>query len=614
MGGKFSEYKGTFRCIDTRWLGTEEAKELHELEGVDIHNIHTHDAIVVGAGLAGLYCALEIKKAGYDVAVITKVFPTRSHSGAAQGGIAAALANLEEDHIEWHFFDTVKGSDYLADQDAAELMVREAPLVIYEYEHMGVPFSRTPDGKIMQRYFGGHVKDFGRGEKVLRACMAADRTGHVLLHTLWEQCVKYQVRFYSEFFVLSLIVEEGKCKGVVAWDLIDGGIHVFHAKATCFATGGYGRCYIITTNSHANTADGISIVLRAGMPLEDMEFVQFHPTGIYKQGILITEGARGEGGYLINDKGERFMEKYAPAKMELAPRDIISRAIWTEFSEGRGIGGERYVHLDLRHLGAEKIKERLPQIRELAMKFVGVDPIEAPIPIQPTAHYSMGGIPTDINCRVLWDGKSQWLQGFWAAGECACISVHGANRLGTNSLLDASVHGRRAGKDIADYLSVVECFEPLSPECAKSAVDEVNWILTSSGPERPGELRQILQENMYELCGVFRNEQDLVKMYDIIKDLQNRYKNIHIDDKGLKFNTHLMEAIELGHLLEIAEVIVAGAINRTESRGAHWRTDHPKRDDENWLKHTLAWRTDEGVKFDYKPVVITRFQPEERKY
>ncbi len=612
--GKFEGYRGTFRCIDNRWLGTDEAKKIHEVEGVDYHNVHEHDAVIVGAGLAGLFAALEVKKAGFDVAVLTKVFPTRSHSGAAQGGIAAALANLEEDHIEWHFYDTVKGSDFLGDQDAIELMVREAPLIIYEYEHMGVPFSRTPEGKIMQRYFGGHVKDFGRGKPVLRACMAADRTGHVLLHTLWEQCVKQGVRFYSEYYVLSLIIDEGNCLGVVAWDLINGGVHVFHAKATCFATGGYGRAFKITTNSHANTADGVAMVLEAGLPLEDMEFVQFHPTGIAKQGILISEAARGEGGYLINDKGERFMERYAPDKMELAPRDIISRSIWTEFIEGRGIGGERYVHLDLRHLGAEKIKERLPQIRELAMKFAGVDPIEEPIPIQPTAHYSMGGIPTDVNCRVLGDGKEQWVRGFWAAGECACVSVHGANRLGTNSLLDASVHGKRAGKDMVEYLKVVECFEPLPMDCAKKAVDRVNWVLNADGPERPSELREILQDNMYELCGVFRNEKDLTKMYDIIKDLQKRYQNIHIEDKSKVFNTHLMEALELGHLLEVAEVIVAGALNRTECRGAHWRTDCPGRDDENWLKHTLAWKTEDGVKFDYKPVVITRFVPEERKY
>ncbi len=612
MAEKFGDYRGSFKCVSS--VPPEEAKKLHEPIGVDLHNIHQHDAVIVGAGLAGEYAALELKKAGHDVAVLTKIFPTRSHSTAAQGGIAAALANLEEDHIEWHFFDTVKGSDFLADQDAAELMCKEAPLVIYEYEHMGVPFSRTPEGKIMQRYFGGHVKDFGKGEKVLRACMAADRTGHALLHCLWEQCVKLGVRFYAEFFVLDLIVKDDKCLGVVAWDLINGGIHVFHAKATLFATGGYARLYNISTNSRANTADGLAIMMNNGFPIEDLEFVQFHPTGIAGKGFLITEGARGEGGYLINDKGERFMKKYAPAKMELAPRDIISRAEWQEIMEGRGIGGQEFLYLDLRHLGPEKIKERLPQIRELSMKFAGVDPIEAPIPIQPTAHYSMGGIPTDINCRVLADGKSKWLQGMWAAGECACVSVHGANRLGTNSLLDASVHGRRAGKDMAAYLDVVECWEDLPMDCAQKAIKQVEWVLKHEGSESPGEIREIMQVNMYRKCGVFRNKEDLEEMYDIIKDLQKRYKNIRIQDKGTKFNLELEEAIELGHLLQTAEVIVASAINRTESRGAHWRTDYPKRDDENWLKHTLAYWSEDGVKFDYKPVVITRFMPEERKY
>ncbi len=614
--GKYDQYIGSFKCTtDDGLLGKPEAKELqHEPVGVEYSNVHRHEAVIVGAGLAGCYAALELRKKGFDVAVLTKVFPTRSHSTAAQGGIAAALGNLEEDHWEWHLFDTVKGSDYLADQDAAEMMVREAIPVLFEYEHMGVPFSRTPEGKIMQRYFGGHYSDFGRGPQILRACMAADRTGHALLHCLWEQCVKHEVRFYSEFLVLDIIIDENKCKGVVAWDLINGGIHVFHAKAVCFATGGYARLFNISTNSHANSADGLAIMMDNGIPIEDLEFVQFHPTGLAQKGFLITEGARGEGGYLINDKGERFMKKYAPDKMELAPRDVCSRAEWQEIVEGRGINGEEYVYIDLRHLGAEKIKERLPQIRELSMKFMGIDPIEEPVPIQPTAHYSMGGIPTDLSCRVLADGKEKWLIGLWAAGECACVSVHGANRLGTNSLLDASVHGRRAGKDMAAYLEVAQCWEPLPKDCAQKAIKEVEWILNNNGNERPGEIRRIMQEKMYRLCGVFRTEKELVQMYDILKDLQSRYKNIYIDDKGQKFNTDLQEAIELRHLLQTAEVIVASAINRTECRGAHWRLDHPGRDDENWLKHTLAYRTEEGVKFDYKPVVITRFVPEERKF
>ena len=614
--GKYDKYTGAFHCTsDTSLLGKPEAKELHhEPVGVDLANIHRHEAVIVGAGLAGCYAALELKRKGFDVAVITKVFPTRSHSTAAQGGINAALANLEEDHWEWHMFDTVKGSDYLADQDAAELMVREAIPVVYEYENMGVPFSRTPEGKIMQRYFGGHYTDFGRGPQVLRACMAADRTGHALLHCLWEQCVKHEVRFYSEFLVLDVIIQNDMCKGVVAWDLINGGIHVFHAKGVCFATGGYARLFNISTNSHANSADGLSIIMDRGIPIEDLEFVQFHPTGLAQKGFLITEGARGEGGYLLNDKGERFMKKYAPDKMELAPRDVCSRAEWQEIVDGRGINGEEYVYIDLRHLGAEKIKERLPQIRELSMKFMGIDPIEEPVPIQPTAHYSMGGIPTDLSCRVLGDGKEKWVVGLWAAGECACVSVHGANRLGCNSLLDASVHGKRAGKDMAAFLESAPCWDPLPQDCAQKAIKEVEWVLNNNGSERPGEIRQVMQEKMYRLCGVFRTEDELVQMYDILKDLQNRYKNIFIDDKGQRFNTDLQEAIELRHLLQTAEVIVASAINRTECRGAHWRLDHPGRDDENWLKHTLAYRTEEGVKFDYKPVTITRFVPEERKF
>ncbi|MBN1164157.1 MAG: succinate dehydrogenase flavoprotein subunit, partial [Candidatus Krumholzibacteriota bacterium] len=515
---------------------------------------------------------------------------------------------------EWHMFDTVKGSDYLGDQDAIEILVQEAPVVVREFEHFGAPFSRTPEGRIAQRKFGGHTKNFGKGGAVLRACYAVDRTGHVLLHTLYEVCVKNRVRFYPEFYALSLIVEDGVCRGIVAWDVINGGVHVFHAKAVMFGTGGYGKVYRITSNALANTGDGLSLVLRAGLPLQDMEFVQFHPTGLYQQGILVSEAARGEGGYLINDQGERFMEKYAPDKMELAPRDLVSRSIQTEINEGRGIGGKDYVHIDLRHLGAEMIMNKLPQIHELAWKFLHVDCIKEPVPIQPTAHYSMGGIPTDKNAQVLRDGKEKPVVGFFAAGECACVSVHGANRLGTNSLLEASLFGRRAGKSIIRFLRETRVFPTLPSSAARAAIAEVEGFLSSSGTERTGELRLELQNTMTANCGIFRTADKLQKMKAELQSLERRFKNIKIDDKSERFNSDLLEALELGHMLDFAELIVSGALAREESRGAHSRTDFPARDDDKWLKHTLAWKEDGKIRFEYKPVVITRFRPQERTY
>ncbi len=580
--------------------------------------IHKHDLIIVGAGLAGLRAAVETSQYA-DVGVISKLFPTRSHSGAAQGGIAAALGNEEHDTVEWHVFDSVKGSDYLGDQDAIEMMCGEAPDAIYELEHLGVPFSRTKEGKIAQRQFGGHTKEVidenGNSKRipVLRACYSADRTGHVILHTLYEQCVKRNVRFYSEYFILSLIMDNGECKGLTAFNLRDGQIHTFHAKAVMFGTGGYGRAFRVTSNAYANSGDGVAVAFRAGIPLEDMEFVQFHPTGLYPLGILVTEGARGEGGYLLNKDGERFMKNYAPTVMELAPRDMVTRSIQTEINEGRGINGGDFVHLDLTHLGAAKLKERLPEITGFAKTYAGIDPVKQPIPILPTAHYSMGGIPTDLYGHVLADEKGTVVKGFFAAGECACVSVHGANRLGTNSLLDAVVHGRRTGKTLVKYLRDAE-FSPL-PEDAQKKDEErfANLYGTTSG-ENADKIRVRLKEEMMNKCGVFRNEKDLNSMLETVHELKEKFKNVHLMSKGKVFNTELMEIIELGNLLEFSDAIVTGALARQECRGAHWRTDHPKRDDVNWLKHTIAFKTEKGIELKYKPVVINKYQPQERKY
>ncbi|MBU4267248.1 MAG: succinate dehydrogenase flavoprotein subunit [Acidobacteria bacterium] len=573
----------------------------------EARNYHKIDTVIVGAGLAGLRAALEVAKSGLAAAVISKVYPTRSHSGGAQGGIAAALANVSEDSLESHMFDTIKGSDYLADQDIIERFVNEALKTVYEFEHMGVPFSRTEDGRINQRPFGGHSSP--------RACFAQDVTGHVLLHTLYEQCLQHNVLFFNEFQVLSLLVSEDVSRGLVAWDIRSGGLHIFQARAVLLATGGYGRAWKVTSNAHANTGDGVALVLEAGLPLEDMEFVQFHPTGLYKHGILLSEAARGEGAYILNDKGERFMKTYAAAKMELAPRDVVSRAEQTEINEGRGIGGKDYVYLDLRHLGREKILERLPQIYDLALNYLKVDGIKEAVPIQPTAHYSMGGIPANVRTEVIKDAAGTVVKGLYTAGETSCLSLHGANRLGTNSLQDAATFGRIAGIHMTEFCRG-NSFAGLPAKPLEVAQGKIDRLWNGQGKERHAPIREKLQENMTKYLGVFRNQDDMLKMLVMIKELQERYRQVTVDDHGDAFNLDLIEALELENLLSFSEVIVEGALARQESRGAHFRSDFPKRNDGEWLKHTLAWRRDGKIVLDFSKgvVIYPQYQPQERKY
>ncbi len=572
---------------------------------------HKYDAIVVGGGGSGLMAALQMS-GGARVAVLSKLYPTRSHTGTAQGGIGAALGNLEEDHWEWHMFDTVKGSDYLADQDAVEIMCQEAIDTVYDLEHMGLPFSRTEDGRIAQRFFGGHTKEYGKAP-VHRSCFAADRTGHMILQTLYQQCIKNEVTFFNEYRTLDLIVQDGICQGVVALDEGNGEIHTFHARAVVFATGGYGRVYKVTSNALTFTGDGVAVAYRRGVPFEDPEFFQFHPTGIYRMGILITEGARGEGGILRNRNGERFMERYTPTLLDLAPRDMVSRAIYTEIREGRGIDGRDYVYLDLTHLDPQLLELRLPDIMDFVRVYLGIEPSKEPIPIQPTAHYAMGGIPTDVDGRVVIDELNTPMPGFYAAGECACVSVHGANRLGTNSLVDIIVFGRRSGRHALRYLEDAELL-PLKGDVEEYARAEVTRLLTSDGSEKAAAVRAQLQEQMDANVSVVRDAAKLTAMQQQLGELRERYGRIGIQDRGRLYNSDLTEALELGNLLDIAEAIVAGALAREESRGAHYREDFPKRDDARFLVHTLARKVEGGVAISYKPVSITRFQPQERKY
>ncbi len=584
--------------------------------------IHKHDVVIVGAGGAGLRAALEASKA-VDTAVISQVFPTRSHTVSAQGGVAASLGNAEPDNWIWHMFDTVKGSDYLGDQDAIEFMCRMAPEVVIELEHMGMPFSRLDDGKIFQRRFGGQTKDFGKNP-ISRTCAAADRTGHAMLHTLYEQCVKNQVTFYNEFFALQLLKNEGYIVGVLAWDIVNGGFHIFHAKATMFATGGYVRCYRTTSNAHINTGDGVSMTLRAGLPVEDLEFVQFHPTGIYGVGNLITEGVRGEGGYLVNKDGERFMKRYAPTVMDLASRDVVSRAMAEEMRNGRGCGPDGdYILLKLDHLGADLIHERLPGIWELAYVFAGIDCTKEPIPVTPTAHYSMGGIPTNRFAEVVlgdMNGNETIVKGFYAAGECACVSVHGANRLGSNSLLDIMVFGKVGGQKMVEFVESMPEHVPLPEDPGKEGIEEVANLFDSNGEERMGPIWEELKISMEKNCGVFRTEETLSEQKEIVKKLSERFKKVRIEDKSKVYNLDLIETLELGHMLDCSKAIVEGALARTESRGAHYRDDYPNRDDVNWLKHTLAYLNEDGsIRLDYKPVrlkplTVPTFEPKERVY
>ena len=581
---------------------------------------HIYDVVIVGAGGAGMRAALESGQRA-RTAVLTKLYPTRSHTGAAQGGMCAALANVEEDNWEWHTFDTVKGGDYLVDQDAAEVMCKEAIDAVLDLEKMGLPFNRTPEGRIDQRRFGGHTRNHGEAA-VRRSCYAADRTGHMILQTLYQNCIKAGIEFYNEYYVLDLLLSdvdgETVTAGVVAYELATGEIQIFRAKSVIFATGGFGKVFKTTSNAHTLTGDGMGIIWRKGLPLEDMEFYQFHPTGLAGLGVLLTEGARGEGGILRNASGERFMERYAPTIKDLAPRDMVARAMVQEVREGRGAGPHKdYVYLDLTHLPKEQIEAKLPDITEFARTYLGVDPVTELVPVFPTAHYAMGGIPTDVETRVLRDNENI-VPGLYAAGECACVSVHGANRLGTNSLLDINVFGRRAGIAAAEY-ALTAPMAPLPEDPAGSTFQLVEGLRSSTGTERTINLRTELQVTMDMNAQVYRTEGTLKQALNDVQELKRRYANVSIQDKGVRYNTDLLEAIELGFLIDLAEVLVVGALERKETRGGHAREDYPNRDDVNYMRHTMAYRKFESegkdyVEVAYKPVTVTRYQPMERKY
>ncbi|WP_380278889.1 succinate dehydrogenase flavoprotein subunit [Kitasatospora purpeofusca] len=578
--------------------------------------IHQYDTVIVGAGGAGMRAAIESTQRS-RTAVLTKLYPTRSHTGAAQGGMCAALANVEEDNWEWHTFDTVKGGDYLVDQDAAEIMCKEAIDAVLDLEKMGLPFSRTEQGRIDQRRFGGHSRNHGEAP-VRRSCYAADRTGHMILQTLFQNCVKHGVEFFNEFYVLDLLINEGKTAGVVAYELATGEIHVFQAKAVVFASGGTGKMFKVSSNAHTLTGDGQAVAYRRGLPLEDMEFFQFHPTGIWRMGILLTEGARGEGGILRNKDGERFMERYAPVMKDLASRDVCSRAIYTEIREGRGCGPDGdHVYLDLTHLPPEQLDAKLPDITEFARTYLGIEPYTDPIPIQPTAHYAMGGIPTNVEGEVLRN-NTEVVPGLYAAGEVACVSVHGANRLGTNSLLDINVFGRRAGLAAAGFAENND-FVPLPENPEQLVQNLVDGLREATGTESVAQIRKELQESMDTNAMVYRTGATLKQAVEDVAALKERYKNVSIQDKGFRYNTDLLEAIELGNLLDLAEVLAVSALAREESRGGHYREDFPTRDDVKFMQHTMAYQevAEDGstsIRLDYKPVVQTRYQPMERKY